>query len=446
MTDAAPASDRDQSGELRWQSYLRHAREPLFLLGRHRRLLFANRAWEEATGLTLAAVRGRQCRPNRGRAHDPQEAALAVFAPPAEALAGQTCRTRRRATAPAGNWWQLDFFPLLGGQGLLGVLGKITVVPMPAVLAQLPDRLMALRDRHADSFRLDALPSTLPAVERVVEQARLAAQGRVPVTLIGEAGTGKHWLARAIHQAGANRDRCFACVDCRALPPLLVDGLLLDSRGRRLALGTVYLREPAELPRDLQDRLAQRLRAGDEADAPRWIVGHRADPAESVRAGRLVQELHCAASTLSVHLAPLRDRLADLDAFIDCFLARARLVTDHKIASVSPEAALALRVHAWPGNLRELYDVLREASARAKGERMELADLPFFLRNAPLPPEKKLPLDALLEQAERRLIERALRQAGGNRTRAAEILGIWRARLQRRMEHFGIDGGGADDE
>lgn len=443
MTDASPASDRDPSGELRWQSYLRHAREPLFLLGRHRRLLFANRAWEEATGLRLAAVRGKQCRPKRGRAQDHEEAALAVFAPPAEALAGQTCQARRRAVAPAGGWWQLDFFPLLGGQGLLGVLGKITVVPMPAVLAQLPDRLMALRDRQANCFRLDSMSSALPAVERVGEQARLASQGHMPVTLIGEAGTGKHWLARAIHQAGASRDRCFACVDCRALPPILVDGLLLDPRGRRMALGTVYLREPGELPRDLQDRLAQVLRSGDEADAPRWIVGHRADPAESVRAGRLVHELHCAASTLIVHLPPLRDRLADLDAFIDCFLARTRLLIEHKIALVSPEAALALRAHGWPGNLRELYDVLRAASARAKGERIELADLPFFLRNAPLPAEKKLPLDALLEQAERRLIERALRQAHGNRTRAAEILGIWRARLQRRMEHFGID---ANDE
>ncbi len=86
--------------------------------------------------------------------------------------------------------------------------------------------------------------------------------------------------------------------------------------------------------------------------------------------------------------------------------------------------------------------MLRGAAARAKGERIELADLPFFLRNGPLPAARKLPLDALLEQAERRLILLALRQAGGNRSQAAETLAISRPRLLRRIEEFGITGDG----
>src|SRR5207245_765993 len=128
--------------------------------------------------------------------------------------------------------------------------------------------------------------------------ARLASQGRMPVTLVGAAGSGKHWLARAIHHAGPTRDPSFACLDCRALPPPLVAELLLELRGRRLGLGTVYLREPAELPRELQDRLAAALAADADGTLPRLIVGHRDDPAELVRAGRLVEELHCAAATL----------------------------------------------------------------------------------------------------------------------------------------------------
>jgi transcriptional regulator with PAS, ATPase and Fis domain len=447
MSEAPPPPDRGPSGEVRWQSYLRNAREPLFLLNRRRRLLFANHAWEACTGWSLAALRGRSCRPSRGRAENAEEAVVAALAPPHEALAGETCRARRRAPAPSAGWWQLDFFPLLGEAGLLGILGKITVLPsMPPVMAALPERLMALRDRQAAAYRLDALSSAPPALRRVAEQARLASQGRMPVTLVGEAGTGKHWLARAIHQGGAARERSFAVLDCRTLPALLLDDLLLEPRGGRMAFGTVYLPEPAELPRELQERLAHVLIQGDEAsDRPRIIVGHCTDPAEIVRAGRLIEELHCAASTLTIPLPPLRERLADLDALVTSFLIRVRLLVDHKVGGVSPEAAVALRSHGWPGNLAELFEVLRGACARAKSERIELADLPFFLRNAPLPPERTLPLDQLLEQAERRLIGLALRRARGNRARAAELLGIWRPRLVRRMEHFGIEAGGADD-
>ena len=103
-----------------------------------------------------------------------------------------------------------------------------------------------------------------------------------------------------------------------------------------------------------------------------------------------------------------------------------------------PEAMNALRSHAWPENLRELFGVLQDACRRAKGSRIEPADLPFYLKHAALPAERHLPLDALLEQVERRLIALALRLAQNNQTRAAELLEIWRPRLQRRMEKFGF--------
>ncbi len=433
MTETGP----ERAGEGRWQGWLRRAREPLFLLSRHRRLLFGNPAWEACTGLTLAAVRGLVCRPGRGRTRDAGEAVLAALAPPAEALAGQTCRARRHA--PGGGWWQLDFFPITGPDRLLGVVGKITPLPTPPTVgAPLPERPLALRDRQAEAFRLDALAGEVPAMRRVREQARLAATGRVPVTLVGAAGTGKHWLARAIHHAGPTRDRSFACIDCRALPPALVADILLEPRGRRLGLGTVYLREPAELPRELQDRLAEHV---GEGEGPRLIAGHRDELGGLVRAGRLVEELHVALGTLTIHLPPLRERRADVEWLAGAFLERVRLLTEKPVATVGPEALAALRGHDWPGNLRELFDVLLSAAAHAKGNRIEPADLPFFLHAGAPPATKPLPLDELLAEAERRLILRALRQAGGNRTRAAEVLGIWRPRLLRRMEHFGINPG-----
>ena len=437
------------SADLRWQTYLRHAQEPLFVLNRRRRLLYANRAWEQCTGLTLAAVRGRPCRPRRSSDTEADEAPLPTFAPPPEALAGATCRARRRALDPAGGWWQFDFFPMRGPDGLLGILGKITPLPeMPAVTAPLPDRLFALRDRHAEAFRLDELSTELPAMRRVVQQARLAATLRLPVALIGESGTGKQWLARAIHQADPARDRCFARIDAQALPAALIADLLLGPRSQRLVLGTVYVRQAEELPRELQERLVVHLHAADETGGARLILGYRGDPAAAVQAGKLLADLHCAASTLTIHLPPLRERLADLDGLVRTFLGRARMWQDEGAtlpAGFSPEATVALRSYPWPGNLRELYEVVRGAAGRAKGERIELADLPFFLRSGPMPAAKKLPLDTLLEQAERRIILMALRQAGGNRSQAADILGIWRPRLLRRLEHFGIDTTGENE-
>jgi transcriptional regulator with PAS, ATPase and Fis domain len=423
----------DSSLELRWQSYLRHAGEPLFLLNRRRRLVFANRAWEECVRLSVADARGRPCRAARSTDAERGILPIPVLAPPPEALAGQTCRARRRA--PSGDWWLLDFFPIRGAQGLLGILGKITPLPAASpVVASLPDRLAVLRDRLAEAYRLDTLPTEPPPLARMVEQARLASQSRLPVTLIGEAGTGKHWLARAIHQASPQRERAFVRLDARGLPaPVLADWLLTT----RPAIGTVYVREPGELPRELQDRLAQQLHA-DDRDRPRLIVGHRADPIDAVRSGRLLDALHFAASTLTIDLPPLRARLAELEQFVSVFLTRIQRLMESTARHVSVEAAQALRSHRWPGNLRELYDALCSAARRAKGDCIELTDLPFFLRDGPLPAEKKLPLDDLLEQAERRLILLALRQAGGNRTRAAEILGIWRPRLLRRLEHFAI--------
>jgi DNA-binding NtrC family response regulator len=426
----------DASLELRWQTYLRHASEPFFLLNRQRRLIFANRAWEECTGMTLAGARGRPCRAARASDGERGIAPIPVLAPPPEALAGQSCRARRRAPAPAG-WWLLDFLPIPGAQGLLGILGKITPLPAASpILAALPERLVALRDRQAEAYRLDALPSEPPALARAVAQARLASQSRLPVTMIGEPGAGKEWLARAIHQAGPERERAFAGLDAAGLPPALIAAWLLTPRP---ALSTIYLREPAALPRELQERLAQRLRAGVDAEAPRLIVGHRGDPTDAVRAGRLLDELHCAASVLTVHVPPLRERLGELDYFIRVFLDRAGRLSKSGIHEVSADALGILRTYRWPGNLRELFAVLRGAADRAKGERIVAADLPFHLRSGPLPADKKLPLDELLEQAERRLIMLALRQAGGNRTRAADILGIWRPRLLRRLEHLGIE-------
>ncbi|MSQ96162.1 MAG: PAS domain S-box protein [Gemmataceae bacterium] len=427
----------ESADAFRWQSFFQHAAQPMFLVNRRRRVLFVNRAWEACTGLTLADVRGRVCR-RRSASAEKDEATLSVCAPPLEAIEGRTCQVRRRAPGGAG-WWEIHFLPLAGAKDLLGILGTVRVIaPSPHAPFTLPDKLMALRDRSAARYRLDDLELTSPALQRVHEQAKLAAQTRVPMTLLGEAGAGKEWLARAIHAHGDQRQRYFACLDAERLPAPLLGELLFGTRSLQLAFGTVYLREPAFLPREWQGRLADTLHLRENPEFPRLIIGMRHDPRLEIQSGRLLEELYCAVSPLTIALPPLRDRSAELPRFIDVFLARLRELEPHAVHGVGPEALTVLRAHSWPGNLRELQAVVHGAYRRAKLERIELADLPFYVKQGPLPAERRLPLDTLLEQVERRLIGLALKLTQNNHTRAAELLEIWRPRLLRRVEKLGF--------
>ena len=426
----------------RWQAFFQHAAQPIFLVNRRRRVLFVNRAWETCTGLPLADVRGRVCRRRVGSASEEKaDTVLSICVPPTDALEGRSCQIRRRAPGSA-DWWEIQFQPLAGKDGVLGILGIIHVLAAPAETPfSVPEKLMALRDRQASRYRLDDLGSDCPAIQRLQEQARLAAQTRLPILLLGEPGAGKQWLARAIHLHGDLRQRYFACLDAKKLPADRIGDILFGPRSRQLGLGTIYLREPACFPREWQSRLIDALRQRDQAEFPRLIVGLRSDANTEIQAGRLLEAFYCAVSAVTIALPPLRDRRGELPRLIEVFLQRARDLEAHPVQGVSAEAMNVLRSYAWPANLRELQDVLREACRRAKTERIEPADLPFYLKHASTAPDRRLPLDALLEQVERRLIALALKLAQNNQTRAAELLEIWRPRLMRRMEKFGLKDG-----
>ncbi len=443
-----------QPPEPRWQALLRQAADPLYLLDRRRTVLFVNRAWEQLTGFASARVRGARALRTRDPLPASLEALLAALAPPAEALRGQTARVRRPVPRAGGppEWWDITFFPFTGPRGRRAVLARIEPVPRTALAAGQPltPGLVALRERAARWYGLDRLPAESPAQRRLLEQVRLAGRVDAPLLLVGEPGTGKQWLARAIHGYGKARERTFALVDCARLPASALAAVLFGTPGLcwRAHVGTVYLREPARLPRELQARLCEFLAApppgGASARRPRVLASCTADPLAEVRSGALLEELYCALSPLTVTVPPLRERGADLPALVGGILERLNAERKQPVTELAPEAWDALRRHDWPGNLRELHNVLAGACRRASDGRVELADLPWHLRSpAPLPP-RTLPLKSLLEQVERRLIEVALKQTGGNKSRAADLLAVWRPQLLQRMKKLGIDAGEKD--
>jgi PAS domain S-box-containing protein len=483
MSEPAPQPrPRRLARHFRWQALFQHTADAVFLLNRRQRLLFVNHAWEKLTGLPAAEAAGLLFR--RPRPSSPGDAWEDVLqhalTPPPDALQGIPARTRRllpgqegiqtrSASEGSARWWEVDFLPLRPEGKAEGffLLGRIRVLPAEApagaAAAPLPERLVNLRQQAVARCGLALWSdSEVPAVRRLVAQARLAGQVAAPVLLVGEAGTGKQTLARAVHALGPARERAFAALDCLRLPPAFVAGVLFGSTGAGSAppFGAIHLKNPECLPSDLQARLCEWLaQAEGRADRPRLFAGLRQSPAGAVRSGRLLEELACVLGILVLEVPPLRERRADLPGMVERLLARANTEGAVRVAGLAADAWEVVRGYSWPGNVRQLYRALAAAQGRCHGDRISAADLPAAVRRAVRleqapggPPAKSLSLNDLLKQAERRLIELALRRAGGNVTRAAQALGVWRQRLKRRMVKLGLapaqddDGDEGDDE
>lgn len=423
------------SASFGWRAFFQQTRTPVFVLGKGRRLRFANAAWEHLAGVKLADALGLVCSARR------HSSPLAVaLAPTPEVLAGRPDKARRPApplrTGPP--WWDVTFVPLAGDDGPFGIVGFIEVVgeAVPAAARKVPANVMALRDRHAARFTFDLLSGESVVAKRFAAQARLAAHTAAPVWLVGEPGSGKETAARVIHHAGPRRERMFVAIDCGGLQPYLIESLLWGHGGLADSdrVGTVYLKEPAALPRDFQQRLVE-LFTDEESPAPRLLCGSTRPATDDVKAGKLLPEFHTALSVLDLRVPAVRERPEDLPRLC------ARLLERHGKA-IDPAAVEVLKAQPWPGNLRELAGVLAEAAAAAGDGAIKRDHLAHGLRVraglAELGEEVSLELEPAVKALEKRLILLAMRRMNNHMTRTAAALGLSRAALWRRMEEHGI--------
>ncbi len=302
--------------------------------------------------------------------------------------------------------------------------------------------------------------SDCPAMQKAIETARQVASTDAAVLLRGESGTGKTVLARAIHAWSRRASKPFGLVSCPSIPSELLEGELFghvkgaftgavrDNPGRIVACegGTLLLDEIGDLPVSLQPKLRRFLqdreyeRLGDpavrRADV-RIIAATNRDLEAEARAGRFREDLFYRLNVIPIELPPLRERLADLEGLAARMLAFYGRLHHRRFAGFTGEALQALARHSWPGNLRELRNVVERASILCRSEKVGAE----FVPGAAIPshPPPAVGARVSLEKVEEEHIRRVLASTK-TLQEAAEILGIDQATLWRRRKQYGIRG------
>ncbi len=300
---------------------------------------------------------------------------------------------------------------------------------------------------------------------------RVAEHPATTVLLHGETGTGKELFTRGIHYAGPRASAPFVAINCAAIPESLLEselfgherGAFTDARSQKQGLfevagqGTVFLDEIHELPLNLQPKLlrvleerwVRRLGGTEElAVNCRVITATNMDLAAAVATGRFREDLYYRLSVFRIELPALRMREGDIELLARHFVNT--ICHEHNLPpkSISTEAIALLRVHPWPGNIRELKNTLERALIICDGPVLEPAHITIQRRSSVPASDAdsdviaaiQIPLRGLsIADAERQLVEISLRLAGHNRTRAAQTLGISRPTLLKKLRDYGIE-------
>jgi DNA-binding NtrC family response regulator len=298
-----------------------------------------------------------------------------------------------------------------------------------------------------------------PAMRRVLEMASRVAAVDSTVLLLGESGVGKERLARTIHAESARAGGPFVAVNLGAVPETLMEseifghakgaftGATADRPGLFEAAhgGTLLLDEIGELPLPMQVKLLRVLqersvrRVGENRDRPvdaRVIAATNRDLGAEVAAGRFRQDLYYRLRVIELKIPPLRERKEDLLALARLFVAEQARRLGRKISGLTPDALAKIIRYPWPGNVRELENAIERAVVLARGERVEEEDLPDEVRAAQAAPPSPGAGTRPLDEVEREHILAAVASANGNKTRAAQELGIGIATLHRKLKQY----------
>jgi DNA-binding NtrC family response regulator len=333
---------------------------------------------------------------------------------------------------------------------------------------QLESENRELTTRLEPTGGLDRMLGDSPQMQDIFNRIRRVAPTQATVLIEGESGTGKELVARALHSLSSRSSRKFVAVNCAALSPQLMEselfghekGAFTGAMQRRIGRfeeadgGTLFLDEIGEIDIPTQVKLLRVLaersieRVGSNAPVPvnvRVIAATNRNLEAMVKEGTFRLDLYQRLNVISLHLPPLRDRRGDIVLMANAFARELSLMNNRDPRPLSRPALELLRGYEWPGNVRQLRTAVEHAVVMGSGPELQVEDLPEYLTGTPgetTPDTTKrgsmdFELETLpslnLEYLERRAILLALQRTGGNRSAAAELLGINRRTLQRKM-------------
>ena len=334
-------------------------------------------------------------------------------------------------------------------------------------------KALATRARRSSRAGRDAgrtvIVGDTPAIREVFRLIEKVASSPTTVLVTGESGTGKELVARSIHEGSDRAEGPFIQVNCGAIPENLFEAELfgyekgaftgaVTSKPGRFELadgGTLFLDEVGELPRDMQVKLLRALqerqidRVGGvqavDVDV-RIVAATNADLEADVQRGSFRQDLYYRLSVFPIRLPALRERVEDVPLLVEHFLERFNVRLSKEVQRVTPDALGALMASAWPGNIRELENLMERAVLLAEGDAIGIDDLPGLRGSGALPIQSDELDDLGLKEyvrvhtarLERARIRRVLEAEDGNVTRAARRLGISRKSLQTKMKEYGL--------
>jgi two-component system response regulator PilR (NtrC family) len=302
----------------------------------------------------------------------------------------------------------------------------------------------------------------------VFETIRKTADSSSTVMITGESGTGKELVARAVHQESARRNGPFVSVNCGAIPETLMEselfghlkgaftGAVASTEGLFAAAdgGTLFLDEITEIPQTIQVKLLRAIqereirRVGDTRDIKvdvRLIAASNRDLSKAVADGILREDLYYRLNVIPIHMPPLRERIEDIPLLIAHFVARISKDAGKSVRAISPESLAILERYHWPGNIRELENVVERAIVLGTGELLSPDSLPAHVRaprderavEVEIPPTG-MDLEDTLTRIENRYIRLALERSGWLQIRAAELLGLSFRQFRYKLQKHGL--------
>ena len=333
---------------------------------------------------------------------------------------------------------------------------------------QLHREVGRLRQEVRADRRFSEIVARSPGMVRVLELAAKVARHPSPVLVTGASGTGKELVAKLIHRESHRSEGPFIAVNCGAIPETLLEseffgyekGAFSGADRQKPGLfeaadgGTLFLDEVGDLPHPLQVKLLRALQEGEirrlggtetrKVDV-RVVSATNKDLEDSIEQGEFREDLYYRLAVVPIHLPPLRHRLEEIPHLVRHILDRAETRLGIRIERVEPDAMEVLTGHHWPGNIRELENVLERAVVLTDTDRIGLEQLPDSVkRRDPTRASGGLPGDDLsvkrhTAELERELIRKALERTGGNKTQAAEVLDLSPRALRYKIKDYGLE-------